>query len=279
MARRPEASRTASRSSKVLMGAAVGVGIVMFGATMADALGPSADGVIHACYQKSDGSMRIVDAAADCRKNEIKIAWAQRGRTAGPAGDQGLRGIQGLQGLQGLIGPMGPQGPEGAQGPQGEPGIPGPVGPEGPVGAAGPIGPQGLQGVEGVSGTEGPQGLAGEQGAQGAQGDQGPQGPEGPEGPRGPIGPEGDRGAQGPQGPIGPSGVANTVVKTSTATGAVVTINCDPGQVATAWGGTSSGNRVVEWAEPVMTGSVHTGWTLTWSSAGGARTTYVVCVS
>ncbi|HSV38675.1 MAG TPA: hypothetical protein VLI04_07930 [Nocardioidaceae bacterium] len=281
MPRRPEASRTASRSSKVLMGTAVGICIVMFGATMADALGPSKEGVIHACYQKSDGSMRIVDASATCKEDEVKIAWARRGRTvsAGPSGDRGLKGIQGLQGLQGLIGPMGPQGPEGAEGPQGQPGIPGPIGPEGPVGEPGPIGPQGLPGVEGGTGTEGPQGLAGEVGAQGVPGEQGVRGPEGPEGPRGPVGPEGDRGAVGPQGPAGPSGVANTIVKTSNATGSEVTINCDEGQVATAWGGTSSGNRVVEWAEPVMTGSVPTGWTLTWSSAGGTRTSYVVCVS
>ena len=140
MARKPASSRGPSRSSKVLIGTAVGLGVVMFGATMADALVPSRTGVINACYKKSDGTVRIVDVGTTCDKSEIKIAWSQRGRTPGPAGSAGLQGVQGIQGLQGLQGPMGPQG---LQGPAGEDG---PAGPQGPLGPAGPVGPMGPEG-------------------------------------------------------------------------------------------------------------------------------------
>src|SRR5207237_955822 len=83
---------------------------------------PDANGVIHGCYNITNGSQRVIDTAVDsCKPGETAIQWNQ----TGPQGPQGLQGPQGPQGLQG------PQGPQGLQGPQG------PVGPKGDTGPAG----------------------------------------------------------------------------------------------------------------------------------------------
>jgi hypothetical protein len=66
-------------------------------------------GVIHACYKKANGNLRIVRAGAKCSKSERTIAWNQTGP----------------QGTQGAQGPQGPQGQPGGQGQQGAPGAPG----------------------------------------------------------------------------------------------------------------------------------------------------------
>ncbi|HET7736728.1 MAG TPA: hypothetical protein VFK52_12175 [Nocardioidaceae bacterium] len=278
MNRRQQRMRAPSRSSKVLIGAAASLGVVMFGATMADAFSPATGEVIYACYAKSNGAVRIVSESDTCSSSEIKISWNMKGRrgATGAPGAAGEQGLQGLQGLAGLQGPIGPQGPAGEQGETGPAGPAGPQGELGPVGPAGPPGPQGEDGLQGEFGAVGATGAAGEQGVQGLQGIQGEQGP------RGEQGEKGDRGAvgpEGPAGPAGPSGVMNTVVKTSTATTEEVTINCGAGQVATSWGGQASGNRYVQSAVPVITNGVPTGWTLTWSSPGGTRTSYVICAS
>lgn len=281
MNRRQQRMRGPSRSSKVLIGAAASLGVVMFGATMADAFSPATGEVIYACYAKSNGAVRIVSESDTCDSNEIKISWNMKGRRGaqGAQGEVGAAGMQGLQGLSGLQGPIGPQGPEGEQG---EVGPLGPVGPPGPRGLPGEVGPVGPEGPQGPAGTDGLQGEFGATGDVGATGEQGIQGEQGPRGEQGIQGEKGDRGAAGPEGPagpMGPSGVMNTVVKTSNATTEEVTINCGPGQVATAWGGEASGNRYVQSAVPVVTDGVPTGWTLTWSASGGSRTSYVVCAS
>ena len=65
---------------------------------------PDSNGVIHGCYKKSGGTLRIIDdGVSQCDKGEIAVSWNQTGP----------------QGLQGLQGPAGPQGPEGPQGPPG----------------------------------------------------------------------------------------------------------------------------------------------------------------
>ncbi len=77
---------------------------------------PSADGVIHGCYKKSGGILRLVeDSATQCSGNESPLTWNQ-------TGDRGPAGPQGPQGLQGNVGPTGPQG---EAGPAGAPGMPG----------------------------------------------------------------------------------------------------------------------------------------------------------
>jgi hypothetical protein len=117
-------SRKAIILSLALLGtlAAVGVGYAAI---------PSADGVIHGCYQKpgllaNEGALRVIDKEKDqtCRSNELAVDWNQKG-------------------LKGDIGPAGPKGD---------------LGPPGPKGDAGPPGPQGEQGPKGDTGAQGPPG-------------------------------------------------------------------------------------------------------------------------
>src|SRR5829696_240545 len=73
---------------------------------------PSADGVIHACYNASSnpsGILRVIDAeaGAKCAKNEKLLTFNQTGP----------QGPQGPQGAAGPAGPTGPQGPAGPTGP------------------------------------------------------------------------------------------------------------------------------------------------------------------
>lgn len=65
---------------------------------------PDANGVIHGCYKKPIGPVRIVYSAANCFGGELPIEWNQAG-------------AQGPQGPQGETGPQGPAGPPGAAGP------------------------------------------------------------------------------------------------------------------------------------------------------------------
>ena len=77
---------------------------------------PDSGGVIHGCYSKSGGSLRVIDASVtNCSKSETALDW-------------NVQGQQGPQGPQGATGPQGPAGPQGAAGPQGPAGPPGPSG-------------------------------------------------------------------------------------------------------------------------------------------------------
>ncbi len=51
---------------------------------------PDSNGVIHACYKKKKGSLRVVNRPK-CKKKERKLAWNQ----TGPQGKQGRRGFPG----------------------------------------------------------------------------------------------------------------------------------------------------------------------------------------
>ena len=102
--------------------AAVGVGYAAI---------PSADGVIHGCYNASSnpsGQLRVIDVegGAKCAKNERALDFNQQG----PKGDKGDPGPQGPQGVPGA---QGPAGPTGATGPAGSVGAAGPQGPAGPA--------------------------------------------------------------------------------------------------------------------------------------------------
>ena len=65
---------------------------------------PDSGGVIHGCYLKAVGSLRVIDPGAGqhCTKAETPISWNQTGP----------------QGPTGPTGPAGPQGPQGASAPQ-----------------------------------------------------------------------------------------------------------------------------------------------------------------
>ena len=62
---------------------------------------PDASGVIHGCYTKSGGAVRIIDnSVTNCKASETAISWS----VTGPAGPTGATG------------PAGPAGPAGAPG-------------------------------------------------------------------------------------------------------------------------------------------------------------------
>lgn len=96
--------------------------------------------VINACVKKKDGRVRVVAAAASCRRDELPLAWNGQG-PAGPAGAAGAAG------RAGATGPAGAPGPAGTAGPKGDAGVRGATGAAGPAGRAGPTGPQGPAGA------------------------------------------------------------------------------------------------------------------------------------
>src|SRR5947208_938170 len=98
-------------SPRVLAMTALGV-LLLTGVAYATI--PDSGGVIHACYLKSGGSRRVIDAGVtNCKSNETGISWNQ----TGPQGPAGPAGPAGPQGPKGDTGATGPQGPTGATGP------------------------------------------------------------------------------------------------------------------------------------------------------------------
>jgi hypothetical protein len=87
----------------------------------------SAGNQIVACAKKSNGALRLVDAAKACKKTERAVIWSVTGPQGprgvqGPPGPAGEDGEDGLDGLDGLDGEDGEDGEDGAQGPAGPPG-------------------------------------------------------------------------------------------------------------------------------------------------------------
>lgn len=113
------------RLGRVRRASVLALTAAMVTAGLVSATIPSAN-VINACYTKSGGGLRVIDASiTSCGKNETSLAW----NVQGPAGPTGATGA---------TGPQGPAGPTGATGPAGPAGPVGPAGPAGPAGAAGP---------------------------------------------------------------------------------------------------------------------------------------------
>lgn len=91
--------------------AGLGAGALAVGSGIAYATVPSG-GVVHGCYAKSGGRLRVVDAgAAGCKAKETPLDWNVQGPT-GPKGEVGATGP---------VGPAGPAGDTGSQGPAGPP--------------------------------------------------------------------------------------------------------------------------------------------------------------
>jgi len=76
-----------------------------------------AGGVIHGCYLKSNGALRVTGSS--CAKGEKTLTWNRQG----PSGPKGDTGSQGQPGAKGDPGPAGLPGPKGDVGPQGPAGI------------------------------------------------------------------------------------------------------------------------------------------------------------
>jgi hypothetical protein len=73
---------------------------------------PGRDGVIHGCYAKKKGNLRLIAAGRRCSKRENGIAFNQQG-------PRGLSGGRGATGSRGPTGGTGSPGAKGEQGPQG----------------------------------------------------------------------------------------------------------------------------------------------------------------
>src|SRR6476620_11495077 len=137
-------------SRSTLTGLATGLVVLALGGGVAFATIPGAGGVIHGCYTKLNGAVRVIDTGS-CRPTESALNWNQAGQP----------GPQGPQGLQGALGPAGPAGAKGDQGEKGDPGNQGPAGQQGPKGDTGAAGAAGPQGPAGPQGAPGPPGRAG----------------------------------------------------------------------------------------------------------------------
>jgi len=109
--RRPAVLRRAWSPALVL----AGVGLLAALGAGAWAAIPGPDGIIHSCYRKRGGQLRVINAAAKCRHGEVGLNWSETG-PPGPRGGGGPRGHTGARGLQGVQGPSGPVGPVGPAG-------------------------------------------------------------------------------------------------------------------------------------------------------------------
>ena len=61
---------------------------------------PDSSGVIHGCYNASNGQLRVVSSGHACRRSEHAVSWNHTGPrgTAGPSGPAGATGVAGSMG-------------------------------------------------------------------------------------------------------------------------------------------------------------------------------------
>ena len=70
------------------------------------AVAPGPGGVIHSCFNKKSGGLRIIAASKRCsRSKEVTLAWNQQG-VKGIKGDTGAKGEKGEKGSTGSAGPV-----------------------------------------------------------------------------------------------------------------------------------------------------------------------------
>ena len=144
-----------------------------------------------------------------------------------------------------------------------------------------------IPGPAGATGPQGPKGTTGVQGPMGPAGATGPAGTTGPQGPQGLPGAGGATGATGAQGPAGAGGL-NLYVKRDYASAYSLTLQCEPGDVATGGGVAMGGVRDTTFivSAPVESdgsfadeGRLPTGWTGSVSNTAGVPsiTVWVIC--
>lgn len=99
---------------KTALVSSVVAGALLVVAGIAYATIPDSGGVIHGCYARINGALRVIDSEKGqrCASNESGLNWNVKG-PPGPAGPTGPQGTQGPQGVPGPQGPAGPQGPSG----------------------------------------------------------------------------------------------------------------------------------------------------------------------
>ena len=94
--------------------AAATLAFLAIAAGIAYAAIPDSGGVIHGCYQKNNGQLRVIDTEAGqtCMLSETSLDFNR----TGPQGIQGIQGIQGLPGINGTNGTNGTDGTNGING-------------------------------------------------------------------------------------------------------------------------------------------------------------------
>jgi hypothetical protein len=85
---------------------ALAVGVFLLAGGVAWAASGSGGAVIHACYSKRSGALRV---AGRCKHGEKALSWSQ----SGPEGREGARGARGETGVSGAGGQNGGEGPAG----------------------------------------------------------------------------------------------------------------------------------------------------------------------
>lgn len=184
--------KTLGRKARWVPVASLVIVLVAGGLAWAAGAIPGADGVIHGCFDQTNGNLRVIDpTTASCRNSESAIFWNQEG-PQGPQGEQGIQGPQGEQGLQGIQGEPGTDGADGTDGLDGKTVLNGSGAPTDAVGAVGDFyldtsssmlyGPKTDSGwgtgtsLIGPAGPTGPAGAAGQDGADGQAGADGQDG-------------------------------------------------------------------------------------------------------
>jgi hypothetical protein len=72
-----------------LLAAQLGAAAALLVGSFAWAAIPDSSGVIHACYLKSGGALRVIDSAvATCKTQETPLDWNQAGQPGGVSGYQ-----------------------------------------------------------------------------------------------------------------------------------------------------------------------------------------------
>ena len=77
------------------------VGALLVAGGIAYATIPDGGGVIHACYQKNQGALRVIDTdkAQTCSSSESPLIWSQTGpQGAGPPGPTGPSDVWSVDG-------------------------------------------------------------------------------------------------------------------------------------------------------------------------------------
>ena len=78
-----------------LIGLVVGVGVAVAGIAYASI--PDSSGLIHGCFQKNNGNLRVVDSSGKgCGTSEKSLNWSQ----TGPSGTNGTNGTNGVSGYE-----------------------------------------------------------------------------------------------------------------------------------------------------------------------------------
>jgi hypothetical protein len=95
------------RRSPALVVAVAAVVVAFAGIAVASI--PDGSGVIHGCYTKTSGALRVIDTAIatqKCTSAQLPLTWSQKGPTGptGPTGPNGTNGTNGATGPAGVSG-------------------------------------------------------------------------------------------------------------------------------------------------------------------------------